>query len=208
MSQMMMNNNMFMNNMGNMNMNTMNTMGNMGNMNMNTMNNMGNMGNIPNQMINNNMQNFQNQMMMKNLQNQMMMNNLQNQFMMNNMQLPLQQMANMLGNNNLNQLNQNPNPQPQAQSEFFTVKFRFAGIGETEHNVQSDEGPSLVIQCKSEELVSSLIEKFRIKSGFKGPAKFVFNAKNLNPSLTIAESGITNGSYIFVVATERVKGAY
>ena len=37
--------------------------------------------------------------------------------------------------------------------------------------------------------------------------KFIFNAKNLAPSLTVAEAGLIDNSYIFVVATKGIKGA-
>ena len=36
---------------------------------------------------------------------------------------------------------------------------------------------------------------------------FVFNAKNLNPQLTVAEAGLQNGSNIFVLNKQGVKGA-
>ncbi len=37
--------------------------------------------------------------------------------------------------------------------------------------------------------------------------KFIFNAKALNPSLTVAEAGLNEGANIFVVNTAGVKGA-
>ena len=38
--------------------------------------------------------------------------------------------------------------------------------------------------------------------------KFIFNAKNLNPSLSLAEAGIAHNSNIFVVTTKGVHGAF
>ena len=57
-------------------------------------------------------------------------------------------------------------------------------------------------------MVREIIEKYRNKSGDRDPTKkFVFNAKNLSPSLTCAEAGITKKSNIFVVTTKSVRGA-
>ena len=56
--------------------------------------------------------------------------------------------------------------------------------------------------------VSSVIEKYRMKANDRDDSKkFIFNAKNLTPSLTVAEAGITNNANIFVVATKGIKGA-
>ena len=52
--------------------------------------------------------------------------------------------------------------------------------------------------------VSSLIEKFRKKAGdYDKTKRFIFNAKNVNPSL--AEAGMHNNCNIFVVATKEYK---
>ena len=67
----------------------------------------------------------------------------------------------------------------------------------------------IMVQCMSDEKVSEVIEKYRNKSGDRDPTKkFIFNAKNLAPSLTVAEAGITNNANIFVVATKGIKGAF
>ena len=178
----------------------------MNNANMNACNNMNNqnMCNMNNPSMLNNMNNFQN------FQNQMMSNNMQNLMNMNNMQMPMHQMANnsinFMNQNNLNnaQFQMNYNPQPIDDNEFLTVKFRDTGI---EYDENTD-GPSVAIHCKANEKVSDLILRYRTKSGFQDEAKFVFNAKNLVPSLTVAESGIYNNSYVFVVRTGGIKGAY
>ena len=66
-----------------------------------------------------------------------------------------------------------------------------------------------MIQCQLNERVSDLIQRYRTKSGDRDPSKkFIFNAKNLNQSLTIEEAGITNNGNIFVVTTQGIKGAY
>ena len=68
-------------------------------------------------------------------------------------------------------------------------------------------GPKpVLIECKTREKVSSLIEKYRNKSGDRDDnKKFIFNAKNLNLSLTVAEAGITNNANIFVAFTKKVQ---
>ena len=66
-----------------------------------------------------------------------------------------------------------------------------------------------MIQCQLNERVSDLIQRYRTKSGDRDPSKkFIFNAKNLNQSLTIEQAGITNNGNIFVVTTQGIKGAY
>ena len=212
---MMMNNNMFMNNMGNMNMNTMNTMGNMGNMNMNNMNNMGNMGNMNMNTMNNmgNMGNMGN-MNMNNNQNQMMLNNMQQMMMMmNNNQATMNQMANTMGQFNNNQIsNQMPNQMNNSQlpssNDHITVVFRLGAMNERNTHIIEKNGPTISIQCMADDKVESIIKRYRQKTGFKEKAKFIYNAKNLNPSLTVAEAGITNNSFIFVISTEEVYGGY
>ena len=180
-------------------------------MNNNMMNNNMNDQMMNNNMMNNNMNNpmMSNMNNMNNMQNQMMMNNMQNQMMMNNMQIPMNQMA----SNGMNIMNQNlfnnnqsqgNNNQPQQSNGFLTVNFRDSG----NDNNQNTEGYSIAIQCKPDEKVSDIIQRYRTKANFYDEAKFVFNAKNLAPSLTVAEAGISHSSKIFVVRTKHVKGAY
>ena len=60
-------------------------------------------------------------------------------------------------------------------------------------------GP-VMVYCSPYEGVSSIIEKYRMKSNdFDPDKKFIFNAKNLSPYLSVAEAGITNNANIFVV---------
>ena len=66
-------------------------------------------------------------------------------------------------------------------------------------------GP-IMIHCFPDEEVSSIIEKYRNKSNDRDPnKKFIFNAKNLSPYLSVAEAGITNNSNIFVVKTKSIQ---
>ena len=60
-------------------------------------------------------------------------------------------------------------------------------------------GPPYKLKCTRDDKVSDIIEKYRNKSGDKEKRLFIFNAKNLNPDLTVVEAGITNNSNIFVV---------
>ena len=50
------------------------------------------------------------------------------------------------------------------------------------------------------EKVSEVIERFRAILNSDEYLKFMYNAKDLNPNLTIEEAGIANGSNIFVVS--------
>ena len=164
-------------------------------------NNQGNM----NQM-NMNLANMMNQMNMNqgNMGNgQMDMNQMMNMFQGNNNQdMPLNQQANIM-NNNLSNLNipQNNDVQSNQNYGFINIKFR-AGAGENENR-------AIEIQCTLDEKVSDLIQRYRNKTGDHDPTKkFIFNAKALNHDLTLAEAGLTNNAYIFVVATKGIKGAY
>ena len=67
--------------------------------------------------------------------------------------------------------------------------------------------PPLMIQCTLNDKVSSLIQSYCNKSGDHDieHRKFIFNAKKLNETLTVAEAGMNNNSAIFVLDT-RVDG--
>ena len=46
-----------------------------------------------------------------------------------------------------------------------------------------------MIQCQSNEKVSDLIERYRTKADDHDPTKkFIFNAKNLSPELTVSQA--------------------
>ena len=54
----------------------------------------------------------------------------------------------------------------------------------------------------------NVINRFYQKIGYRDPnAKFIHNAKNLNTSLSISESGLINGAVIQVLFSGRVRGA-
>ena len=198
-------------------MNTgMNPMGMGGGMNpmMNNMNNMNNM-NMMNPMMNNQM-NMMNQMTQMNMSqmnmNQMnnmnpMMNNMNNMNMMNpmnnmnmmNQGTMMNAAINMQNNNNMaNMGNMNSQP-PQTNNQYINVYFRAGAQGENGH---------IMIQCTMNDKVSQLIERYKTKSQEDvSKKKFIFNAKALNPSLTVSEAGLQEGANIFVVNTAGVKGA-
>ena len=64
---------------------------------------------------------------------------------------------------------------------------------------------SIMIQAMPDEKVSSIMKKFKVKSGReKLKDRFIFNSKDLNPNLTVAEAGISNNNAnIFVEAKSK-----
>ena len=71
----------------------------------------------------------------------------------------------------------------------------------------SDIIAPVTVQCNHEEKVSDIIEKYRNKvNDYDDSKKFIFNAKSLNPSLSLVEAGIKNNSNIFVCRHKGIKG--
>ena len=140
-----------------------------------------------NSMNNNMMGNDMNNNMMNS--NNMMNNNINN--MMNN----FNNMNNLI-NNNINPMMRNTNikiDQYLNNPVSFTVYFRESG------NVIKNKNP-IMVNVNEEEKISDIIQKYREKSSnYDINLKFIFNAKELNLSLTVAEAGITNNANIFVV---------
>ena len=208
-NQNMMNNSMNpgMDQMGqgmNMNNMQMSGMGGMNNMGMNNMNNMNMMNNLQmsgmNNMNNMNMNNMNmNNMGMTGVGGMNMMNNMN---MMNPNMGMMNAAMNMNANmqNNMNDLNNMNAGNPQTtNSQFINVYFKAGANG---------ENGSIMIQCSLNDKISDLIQKYRSKSlEDVSLKKFIFNAKALVPSLTVAEAGLTEGANIFVVNTAGVKGA-
>ena len=208
-NQNMMNNSMNpgMNQMGqgmNMNNMQMSGMGGMNNMGMNNMNNMNMMNNLQmsgmNNMNNMNMNNMNmNNMGMTGVGGMNMMNNMN---MMNPNMGMMNAAMNMNANlqNNMNDLNNMNAGNPQTtNSQFINVYFKAGANG---------ENGSIMIQCSLNDKISDLIQKYRSKSLEDVTLKkFIFNAKALVPTLTVAEAGLTEGANIFVVNTAGVKGA-
>jgi len=133
--------------------------------------------------------------MMMNQMNQMNNNNnqiFQVAMMLNNIE---NQMANMT-NQMANMTNQMKNDElREQQSGRISLIFREGHAGGT------------MIQCYTDEKVSDVIQRYRIKSNDRDPTKkFIFNARALNCDLTVAEVGMTHNCNIFVVATKGIKG--
>ena len=208
-NQNMMNNSMNpgMNQMGqgmNMNNMQMSGMGGMNNMGMNNMNNMNMMNNLQmsgmNNMNNMNMNNMNmNNMGMTGVGGMNMMNNMN---MMNPNMGMMNAAMNMNANmqNNMNDLNNMNAGNPQTtNSQFINVYFKAGANG---------ENGSIMIQCSLNDKISDLIQKYKNKSlEDVSLKKFIFNAKALVPTLTVAEAGLSEGANIFVVNTAGVKGA-
>ena len=205
--------------MNNMNNPMTTSMNNQMNPMMNSMNNQMNpmMNNMNNQMnnpmmnnMNNMMNNMNNNQMFMN--NQMQMNNalMNNQIMMNQMtamgQMPMNAMAvnqsNFLGNMNAQLQNDNFNNnnfQNPTQDENLTLQF------------QNSAQPvkSISVPCKLNEVFGDVVSRYWSKLLVKEipEAKYVFNAKNVNLTLTVAESGLNSDSVIQVVQTKGIRGA-
>jgi len=164
-------------------------------MNQNMSMNQGNM--MSNQMMNQNinmMMNMNQGNMMNMNQENMMSQIMNNQMMMNN--------SIFNGNIDINSSQSKDNQIKANIGEFITVIFRASGGG-----VLGKKHP-FYIQAKLDEKVYELIERYRIKSQDNCMTKkFIFNAKNLDFSLTVIEAGLTNNANIFVVQTDGIKGA-
>ena len=201
MNQMVMNNqmdSMMMNNsiIDQMDMNQKNTMMMMNQMSMNNQMNP-NMMMMMNQMSMNNQMNpfMMIQMMMM---NQMRMNNQMNPNMMMN-QINLEDEKKMNCQNN-KQISDKEKINDKGNQGGIIAIFR-------QSDNKGKESDAISIQCLNDEKASDIIQKYRWKSGNNDlTMKFIYNAKNLNPSLTVAEAGLTMNANIFAVTTKGVKG--
>ena len=183
---------------------SMQNQGNQGNPMLNNSLNQGmNQGMNNNQMMGTGMNNQGMNQMMNNMTG-MNMNPMMNPGMMNMGNMGMMNAAmnmNMMNNNNMaNMNNMNTDTGNQSSSgQFISVHFRAGANG---------ENGSIMIQCSLSDKISDLIEKYRTKSlEDVSQKKFIFNAKNLNRDLTVAEAGLNDGANIFVVNTAGVKGA-
>ena len=79
------------------------------------------------------------------------------------------------------------------------IIFRKSGEG-------SNTAP-IMIECKRKDKVSEAIQRYRnISRDFDDTEKFVYNAIQLNPSLTLEEANMGDYGNVFVVVTKGVKG--
>ena len=138
--------------------------------------------------------NQMNQNMMNMLLNQMNNNQMQN--LANNAQNFQNQQQQNNENFNNNQFNIQQNQDNETRLEITFIK-----------NNQNEPKRSIKIFSLDSEKVGDIIEKYRIKADDKNKKeKFIYNAKQLNPDLTVAEAGLINQSKIFVMVTEKVYG--
>ena len=98
-------------------------------------------------------------------------------------------------------MNQNPMKMIDLMNNPKEISITFRQGGQNIHII-----PKISIQFNINEKVSDLIEKYRIKSGDRDLSKkFIFNAENLNFSLTLEEAGLTNNSNVFVIKVNCIK---
>ena len=130
-----------------------------------------------------------------NMNNNMMGNNNFNNNM-NSLMNNMMNMNNILKNKinpmmNMNMMNMNMNQFSDISNDIDVI-FR------------NNDGVPIHVHCKSDEKVSEIIKRYRNKAlDFEDNRKFIFNAKDLNPSLTVSETGLLNNANIFVVTTKK-----
>ena len=78
------------------------------------------------------------------------------------------------------------------QIEYKDINFRFSDFKEQRKPV--------LIPFRDNDLISSIIKKFRKEANFYlENVRFIFNAKQLNLSLSSNQEGLTNNNMIFVI---------
>jgi len=73
---------------------------------------------------------------------------------------------------------------------------------------RSSSNHSYEVKCNQNEKVLKLIERYKDESGDYMAQKFLYNAKYLNPHLTLAEAGIIDGSCVSVSNPGEIKGGF
>ena len=142
------------------------------------------------------------EMMMQNpmMQNPMMQNPMMPNPMMQNPMINMNEQNNFFNYDLTNKMgnlfianqgyNNNGNmtmDQNRIEKKIVDVKFRI------------EDGCSIIVTTFPDEKVSVLIEKYRQKSGdYDLTNRFIFNSKELNMNLTIAEAGLTKCPLIYV----------
>ena len=112
-----------------------------------------------------------------------------------------QNMFNQLQNMQNNPLNNNFPNQIEQSKKSITVIF-WTGKHDKDGNQISQR-----IQCSLDEKVSKVIERYRMPANdVETNTKFIFNAKPLNPTLTVDEAGLSDNSNIFVVSYKSIRG--
>ena len=125
----------------------------------------------------------------------------------NNMNLinPMQNQINIFNNNQFQQMmppkqiiNTFNNNVQESLKDKIALYFR--------HN--SIEDHNFSIMCNLDDKISDVIEKYKKKTGCDdiSSRKFVYNSYFLNPSKSVKETGLVNGSVIFVLESKNIKG--
>ena len=108
-----------------------------------------------------------------------------------------QNMMNPMNQNTMNPMNQNM-MNPMFQDQAITIIFR---KGDEENK------SSYSILCALSEKVSDIIQKYKnISLDNDISNTFIFNGKELNLNITVAEAGLTNQANISVITTKKVEG--
>ena len=115
----------------------------------------------------------------------------------NQQQMQLQQnMFNQMQNMQFNSLYNNFQNQFEQSKNYVTLLFILSNYGE--------QSPPLTIQCTPDEKLSSVFQKYRMKKIDNTSEIFIYESKKLNEALTVAESGLSNASKIFVINDEEL----
>ena len=73
----------------------------------------------------------------------------------------------------------------------------------------TDDNRIIVVHCKYSEKVYDLIQKYRVKANdWKLNKEFLYNAKKINPDLTLAEDGLYNNCSIRVITFGNLKAGF
>ena len=182
--------------------------------NMNTMNNSMNMNSMNtinsgmNTMMGNNMMNNSSDDMSTGMNNMSNMNN--NMLdMNNNMNNYLNNYNNVINTMNMDLMNlmkTNQNNPNMGNSEFSQLANPLENIMSTtlyEPGISviiNKNGNKTTISCKLNEKISDIIEKYKKATSDKSSnLKFISNAKKLNENFTVSESGLVDGSVIYII---------
>ena len=146
-------------------------------------------------------------------------NAMMNQMAMNNFN-PMMNQNYAINNNNLQQLMQQQLMQMQQMMQQQQMQQEML-MNQQNENIQKEKEISTsisvifrngrdnncIVQCRFNEIISDVIGRYRnMASDFSDTEKFIFNAKALNPGITVAEAGLDNNSNIFVVETKGIRG--
>ena len=115
--------------------------------------------------------------------------NMFNNMGMNQFFNPMMPMGGFVNNNVVqNPINPNPQPENQAQGQNWTLNFK-----------RKYDNQNIVIQINSEDTVSSAFNRYRIKSLEENVSlKFTLKGKQLDGTLSLSASGLTDGAVIDV----------